>query len=376
MAGKPRIISAVISDLVTDQRVHRTAVSLHEAGYPVILVGRALRTSLPMDPRPYAVRRFRLWWEKGPLFYAAYNVRLFFFLLTKRADILLANDLDTLPACWLAARIKGARLVYDSHELFCEVPELVRRPTVRAIWKRIERLLLPTVRNAFTVNDSIAAIYRKQYGIDFKVVRNVPWKTAGSTAPPLTRAELGWPEDQRILIFQGTGINIDRGGEEALRAMRYLEGFRLVFVGGGDVYDKLQKEAHSGDWSDRVEFLPRQRPERLRAITRLADAGLSLDKDTNLNYRFSLPNKLFDYLQAGIPVIATDLPEVRRIVSQYSVGVLVNDLDPHSLADTIRKAFADQRNIDRWKENAQLASHELNWDRERARLLEIFDHVR
>jgi glycosyltransferase involved in cell wall biosynthesis len=375
MTQKPRIISAVISDLVTDQRVHRAALALHEAGYSVLLLGRQRRSSLPMDPRPYPVRRFRLWWEKGPLFYAAFNIRLFLFLLTYRADILLANDLDTLPAAYLAARIRGAKVIYDSHELFCEVPELVHRPRIRKIWKWIERRLLPNIRNAYTVNESIAEIYRKEYGVDFKVVRNVPLTNDANTSVPLTRADLQWPADRRILLFQGTGINIDRGGEEAVRAMRYLDGFLLVFVGGGDVYRRLQDEVQSTGLSDRVRFLPRQLPERLKAITRLADAGLSLDKDTNLNYRYSLPNKLFDYLQAGIPVIATDLPEVRRIVEGYRTGVLVGDLAPEALADTIRRAFADPVQVDRWKENAQLAAAGLNWNQERSRLLEIVAHA-
>lgn len=376
MTEKPRIISAVISDLVTDQRVHRAALSLHEAGYPVLLVGRQRKASLPLDQRPYAVRRFRLWWEKGPLFYAAFNLRLFLFLLTKKADILLANDLDTLPAVWLAAFIKGSKVVYDSHELFCEVPELTHRPRTRNIWKRIERFLLPKLRNAYTVNESIASIYRKEYGVDFKVVRNVPLRLPAQAIPALTRADLQWPGDRRVLVFQGTGINVDRGAEEAIRAMEFLDDILLVFVGGGDVYEQLRLEVSSKGLSDRVIFLPRQRPETLRAITRLADVGLSLDKDTNLNYRYSLPNKLFDYIQAGIPVIATSIPEVQRIVEQYRVGAIVSDLRPEVLAGFIRDTFSDPGRIRTWKENAQLAADELNWDQEKTRLLDIIEHAR
>ncbi|HRS40282.1 MAG TPA: glycosyltransferase, partial [Bacteroidia bacterium] len=166
------------------------------------------------------------------------------------------------------------------------------------------------------------------------------------------------------------------GAEEAIRAMEFLDDFLLVFVGGGDVYEQLRLEVSSKGLSDRVIFLPRQRPETLRAITRLADVGLSLDKDTNLNYRYSLPNKLFDYIQAGIPVIATSIPEVQRIVEQYRVGGIVSDLRPEVLAGFIRDTFSDPGRIRTWKENAQLAADELNWDQEKTRLLDIIEHAR
>src|SRR6185436_13246094 len=121
-------------------------MALTKQGNKVVLVGRKLRKSLPLDSRPYKTIRFNLWFEKGPLFYASYNLRLFIFLMFNGADILLANDLDTLPANYLAARFNNIILVYDSHEYFTGVPELENRPLVKKIWKSIEQFIFPQLK--------------------------------------------------------------------------------------------------------------------------------------------------------------------------------------------------------------------------------------
>src|SRR5438105_4003003 len=164
-----KAIISVVSDLVTDQRVHRVASTLEENGLEVILVGRQMGKSLPLETRTYKTVRFRLWWEKGALFYAAYNVRLFFYLLVHSADVLVANDLDTLLPNFLISKIKRAELFYDSHEYFTGVPELMNRKGIQRIWKMIERYIFPKLKHVYTVNDSIASLYEKEYHIKVDV---------------------------------------------------------------------------------------------------------------------------------------------------------------------------------------------------------------
>src|SRR4051812_41982571 len=135
-----RVLISVTSDLVTDQRVHRAASTLHAKGIDVTLIGRRKKDSADIS-REYKTVRFNLWWEKGALFYAAYNIRLFFYLLFHRADFLIANDLDTLLPNFLISKLKGKQLFYDSHEYFTEVPELTNRPAIKKIWKSIERFI-------------------------------------------------------------------------------------------------------------------------------------------------------------------------------------------------------------------------------------------
>ncbi|MCA1760901.1 MAG: hypothetical protein LC658_14130, partial [Bacteroidales bacterium] len=122
--AKKRIIVSVTSDLVSDNRVHKTCTTLGEMGFEVLLVGRKLAGSQPLSPRNYQTKRIKLFFNKGPLFYACFNFRLFCLLLFSKCDLLLSNDLDTLPANFLASKLKNKPLVYDSHEFFTEVPEL------------------------------------------------------------------------------------------------------------------------------------------------------------------------------------------------------------------------------------------------------------
>ncbi|MFT3883902.1 MAG: glycosyltransferase [Flavobacteriales bacterium] len=366
-APRPRALVSVTNDLATDNRVHRTCLALGELGYDVLLVGRRLPGSLPLD-RPYRTHRMRLLFNKGPLFYAEYELRLFFFLLFRRAGLLLANDLDTLPANLLARR--GRKLVYDTHEFYTEVPELVARPRVRAIWLRIERWAFPKLRTIITVNESIASAYKERYGKELHVVRNIPMRR--DLGPLPTRSELGLPADRHILVLQGAGINVDRGAEEVVLAMRELPGCLLLIIGGGDAWPVLERLVAEHRLQDRVRLLGKMPYVRMMAYTRNADLGLTLDKDTNLNYRFSLPNKLFDYLHAGIPVLATDLPEVARIVRRYDAGVVVSAVPtPAAIAAAVRHVFSDGARTAALRQNATFAARELDGGKEMEELVAV-----
>lgn len=368
-----QVIISVTSDLVTDQRVHRAASTLKESGYKVLVIGRRLPNSQELPGKKYRCKRFSLWFHKGPLFYAAYNLRLYRFLLFSKVDILLSNDLDTLPANYLISKIKRIPLVYDSHEYFTGVPELVNRPKVQRIWKRIESHILPHLQYAYTVNESIARLYREEYNVEFESIRNVP---EPRRYPPrdreLLRRDLHLPNDKKIILLQGAGINIQRGAEEAVLAMQYIDHALLLIVGGGDVIPVLRKMVAGHHLGDKVRFEGKKAPSDLVFYTESADLGLSLDKDTNLNYRYSLPNKLFDYIHAGIPVLASNLPEVRKIVEEYGIGRIAENHDPQHLAQLMKEMLSDTDGMQAMQLRLGKAASELNWDRERQKLINIF----
>jgi glycosyltransferase involved in cell wall biosynthesis len=367
-----RVFISVTSDLVTDQRVHRAALTLHRQGLKVTVIGRRKKDSADIN-REYKTVRFKLAFEKGALFYAGYNMRLFFYLLFQGIDVLVANDLDTLLPNYLLSKLKRAELFYDSHEYFTEVPELTGRPLVKKIWKSIERFVFPKLRHVYTVNYSIAELYRKEYRKDVAVIRNVP--ITKNDFQRKTRKELNLPENKRILLFQGAGINIDRGAEEALLAMQDLPDYLLLFIGGGDVIKHLIKESRKLNLEESVRFIPKLPMSELKAYTSIADLGLSLDKDTNINYRYSLPNKLFDYIHAGLPVLTSKLVEVKKIVEHFNLGLFIDSHKPQVIAQTIKEMFADEERFNQWKENVKVAARELCWEKEEQKLLEIYRGV-
>lgn len=367
-----RVIVSVTNDLTTDNRVRKVCEFLVSKGFLVTLVGRKLKTSADLATGlPYQTKRFRLWFSRGALFYANYNLRLFFFLLFHRADILVSNDLDTLLANhWAKKFKKNCRIIYDSHEYFTGVPELLSRPRVMKFWKRIEKQCVPKVFKMYTVNESIANLYRNEYNLPIDVVRNI--SDAIDLPSPKTREELGLPVDQRIIIFQGAGINIDRGAEELIEAMPQVVNCTLIFVGSGDVIEQLKERVRQLKLNGKVLFFGKRPYTQLMDFTRCADLGVSLDKDTNVNYRFSLPNKIFDYIQAGIPQMVSDLPEVKQIVTGYDVGIVCENHDPAYMAQKINALFSDKALYDRLKNNTSHAAAELNWEQEKKILEKIY----
>lgn len=368
---KRKAIVCVTNDLFTDQRVDKVCRYLTDKGVDVLLVGRKLTHSRELTPRIYQTHRMNLRFTKGALFYAEYNFRLFFFLLFQKFDFLVSNDLDTLPACDFAASSKGKKVVYDSHEYFTEVPELQNRKMVKKIWEIFEIMIFRNLDRTCTVNDSIAKIYNDKYKMNFRVVKNLPeMKIIEKTK---SRKDLDLPEGKKILILQGAGINIDRGAEELTEAMRYLGNCFLVIVGSGDVFPILKERIDNDSiLSGRIRLVDKLPYEQMMQYTLNADIGFSLDKNTNPNYLYSLPNKIFDYIKVGLPVIVTDLVEIGKVVREFEVGRIVKTHEPEKLASFIDEFLNDTKAMDICKANCLKAMTELSWDKQKKVLDEIY----
>ncbi len=373
-----KVIISVISDLVTDQRVHKVSMTLQEAGHEVLLIGAARKKSMPLQPRSYPAVRIPMLFQKKIFFYGEFNLRLFFRLLFVRGDIFLGNDLDTLPAVWLAGRIRGKPVVYDTHEYYLGMPELDGRPFIRKAWRMVESFIFPRLRYIYTICDSFCELYRKDYGKELKAVRNVPYRSIKGMEerlPPDLALRL--PQGKYFLLFQGAGINPERGVEELVMAMSYLDParFHLVIIGGGDLFHRIEEMVKEEGLADRITLLPRVPFDVLRSVTRLADLGLSLDKPTNLNHLFGLPNKIFDYLHSGVPVLVSRLVELERIVNTYQVGGFIDHHDPAHIAFRIEEMLGDSARLETWKRNTEKVREELNWEKEGRIVVEIFEQV-
>tara|TARA_B100001287_G_scaffold213816_1_gene182632 strand:- start:25307 stop:26137 length:831 start_codon:yes stop_codon:yes gene_type:complete len=270
---------------------------------------------------------------------------------------------------WIISKFKKKPLVYDSHEYFTGVAEIQNRPLVKYIWKTIEKSIFPRLNYVFTVNQSIANLYYKDYNILPKVLRNLP--NISKIEKVKSRSELGLPLNKPIVILQGAGINVDRGSEELLEAIAIQDQFFLCIVGKGDVIDKLKHRCKKNDLLNKVIFVNTLPYNEMMQYTLNADIGVSLDKDNNINHKFSLPNKIFDYIKAEIPILASNLIEVSNIISTYQVGYTISEISSKSILNGLNivlKTKEESYLKDRFKH----AINDLNWEKESRILIETY----
>ena len=368
-----KAIVSVINDLSFDQRVHKVCLTLEKMGVEVELVGRLLPDSKSLE-RSYRTHRMKLLFRKGPLFYFEYQIRLFFFLIFRRADLLISNDLDTLMPNFFISKMKKCALLYDTHEYFTGVPELQDAPVKRRMWEALEGFIFPKLESAVTVNNSIAEVYADKYRVKMNVVRNVPFRLTREAYPSKTslRKKLGLSQEKTILLMQGAGINIDRGAEEAIESMRYIENAELYIIGSGDVFPHLPSLVEKFELSGKVSIINRLPYNELLEYTMASDWGLTLDKPNNLNYQMSLPNKVFDYIQCHLPVISSGVKEIISLFHRYPVGICVKNVDPKSIAEAVNSFPVGSERYIAFEKCCAESSRDLCWERESEVLVSIY----
>jgi glycosyltransferase involved in cell wall biosynthesis len=352
---KKKCLVLVSNDLTFDQRVRKTCDSMLSEGYQIELVG--VRKSKSHDiNRTYKTTRLRVFFSKGWLFYAMLNLRLFFYILFRSYDVVWSNDLDTLLPAAMLKRLKKYALIYDSHEYFTEAEGLTGRDSIKKIWERIERYAVPKADVFITVNESIAKIYSTKYARLVHVLRNMP--NANSMNSELHQTLLELPN--QFVLLQGAYIDPDRGGMELVSAFEYIDSKKLVVVGAGRDLPNMKRLVNEKGLNEKVHFIDRLPPEELRELTKRAWLGVSLDKPVHLNYTLSLPNKIFDYIHAEIPVLVSPLVELKRIVEEYQVGIVLTEVTPNAIAQAIL-GLSDEERLEFCK-NAKKAKQSLTWE--------------
>jgi len=370
-----KVIVSVTTDLISDQRVHKTCLTLHENGYNVLLVGRKLNNE-KCSQRPYQIKRLKFFLKKGFLFYVTFNIRLFFFLLFNKCDIFFSNDLDTLMPNFLASRIKRKKMIYDSHELFLEVPELIGKKFVKFFWSQIEKNIFPKLTHIITVSESIANFYNQKYKVPISVVKNVPFKSKKIDKQDvqshsfLLDTKLNLDMSKKNIIYQGS-LNKDRGIQLMIRMMLHVDA-KLFIIGSGDLKKELIELVSNLSLTKKIIFLGRIPFQHLKLITPKFDIGLSFEEDTCLSYRYSLPNKIFDYIQAGVPVLVSELPEMSKIVKDYNVGEVLKYRDPKKIAQQLNHIFLKK---DFFEKNLIIAQNKFCWELEEKNLINVFNSL-
>ena len=380
----------------------RIGTSLAQAGFDVWLVGRRLKNSQLFENQYVKSHRFALVFNKGKLFYLEYNLRLFFWLLFQRVDIIGGIDLDSILPCYFSAKIKNIlrgplsfgfwvlgfestqktkiKVVYDAHELFSETPEVVRRPKIRRFWLAVERFIVPKVDAAYTVSQSIVEEFEQRYGRRFDLIRNLPMRHVVSSKKIIFNKELGQNINFeahykfKIILYQGA-LNEGRGLETAIEAMQFVENAELWLVGEGDLSQILRGMVALLNLQKKVKFLGFIVPDELPFYTAKADIGLLILEDKGLSYRYSLANKFLDYIQAEVPQICIQFPEYQRLNEQYNVAVLIEKTDVPTYLIALNRLLGDVVFYQQIKENCRAAATVLCWEKEEEQLVELYRNL-
>lgn len=364
MAKLKHIVFTVTNDLNYDQRMQRICTTLVQAGYDITLVGFIKKRSVPLQQQAYKQHRIFVFFKTGKLFFLEYNMRLFFYLLWKRFDIYGPVDLDTILPGAIIAKLKNKPVVYDAHEYYEELPEVIDRPLIQKFWKLVARVTLPHIKYNYTVSQSIADDLSKKYKQPYAVIRNVP---------ELKTSSIDHQQKQHIILYQGA-INKGRGLEQLIDAMENIDA-KLVIAGEGDLSAEIREKAAGKYYSDKIEFAGMLNPETLKKKTQSAMVGINLVAPIGLSYYYSLSNKFFDYIHAGIPQITMDFPEYARINDQYQIAVLIKELRSEEISEAILSLISNSQLYDQLVANTQRAKLDLNWGVEQQKLIEFYQHV-
>lgn len=320
--------------------------------------------------RVVRVRIRRRRWKKGR--YADYLVRAALAGYRTAADAYHAHDLDTLLPASIASRLRRRPLVYDSHELFTETHFLIGREKERKIWSRLEKGLIGGTRRTIAVSDPTADELARRYGIERPLVlRNcpgyhpLPLRTGPSRRGRSGRAPPPLPGDMQ----EGRGL------EALVGAMKDVPRGRLLLLGDGEMREELSDLVGLLGLESRVSLLPAVPIEELPPRTAAATLGFILYSAASLNFLFALPNKFFEYLMAGVPVIASPLPEIVKLVRKHDVGRIVDPVTPENVAKVVRDLLERPEEIARLRKNCLEAAKNLHWGIEERKLLDLYESL-
>ena len=355
-----RIYFTVTNDLTYDQRMHRICGSLTRSGLSVVLVGRQLPTSLPLSQQPYTQKRLRCFFNKGFAFYAEYNLRLFIYLLTQNLDGICAIDLDTILPVLFISKIKGKTRIYDAHEYFTELKEVRTRPIVKKVWTVVEKFSVPKFEHGYTVSEGLRQQFKNKYRRDYLLIRNLPVLKTMNTET----------EREKFLVYQGA-VNEARGFEYLIPAMRFIP-YPLVVCGDGNFMPQLKELIRKNSVVEKVELKGMMLPEDLRLVAQKACLGIALAEKEGINQFHALPNKFLEFMHAGLPQVAMNFPEYKRINERFQIAVLLDELNVDAIIDTINKTMEDQALLQQMHNNAMTAREIYCWQAEEKLLIQFY----
>jgi glycosyltransferase involved in cell wall biosynthesis len=357
------IVFTVTNDLTYDRRMHRICNSLAAAGYEVLLIGRKKTDSKTISENSFNQKRLGCIFQKGILFYAEYNLKLFFALLQIKADCFCAIDLDTILPVLFASSLKNKKRVYDAHELFTEQKEIITRPFIHSIWSGIAKFSIPKFKNGYTVNDFIKNYLQQQYKVNYAIVRNLPLPCK------LTSNN----KREKIILYQGA-VNEGRCFETLIPAMQFVEA-KLIICGEGNFFDQTKQLIKTCNVEDKIELKGWVTPDDLVNITAKATIGLTLFEATGLNQYQSLANRFFDYIIAAKPQVCVNFPQYKKINEAFNIAYLITDSSINTIANALNELLTNDELYNTLQTNCIKAREELNWLTEEPKLLAFWKNI-
>lgn len=369
---KPTMLIATTNDQWQDQRMQRWCQTLVRCGWKVHWIGVCRRRLVPLQStESICYERIQVTPSRGFLFYAFFNLQLLRKAITLPVHAYLSVDADTLPALRIASWIRKKQLWFDAHEWFTEVPELRNRPLTRACWLAIIRIFLRGHIRCYTVGHEIAIRLERHWLRPFGVLRNMPstkdqrldilGSRSNQSSPSLHTIIPGLKEP--YLLYQGA-LNIGRGLKELIQAAALGLPYPLVIAGSGDMDNELAELVQRENLEHKVLLIGPQDPNTLEIITRHAFLGFNLLETTSLSYYFSLANKFFDYVHAGLPQVCIDFPEYRHHMALHRVGWLIENTEPAQIAKLCHAIALDSVTYQNIQDNCRKAAEQWTWEQE------------
>ncbi|RZJ75762.1 MAG: glycosyltransferase [Flavobacterium sp.] len=341
----------------------RICTSLANVGYDVTLVGRKKRSSAVLKDQPYRQKRLACFFEKGKLFYAEYNLRLFFHLLFVKTDAICSIDLDSILPGYLVCRLRKIKRVYDAHELFCEMKEIVTRPAIYKVWKWIERKTVPHYEYGYTVNLPIANEFAKMYNRQYEVIRNIA----------LYNPSQQQQEKEGFILYQGA-VNEGRSFETLIPAMQWVDA-TLIICGDGNFMAQAKQLVGDYGLHQKVIFKGMMAPDALRNVTNKAYIGITLFENKGLSNYYSLANRFFDYIHSGVPQVCVGYPVYQEINNLRPIAVLIEDVQPEAIAAALNGLLQNKEQWEILHNNCLVAATELNWQNEEKKLIAFYNKI-
>ncbi len=369
MSSKNKVLITFLGNLNYDTRCKNLFNTLKVNDYEVEFLGFDWLTK-DFEPVEGEVTIYKL--HKGILslsFYLKFAWHIKFFLMASRASIIFAEDIYTLPFAVIFGKLKRAKVFYDSRELFGHLAGLKGKKVKQGFWRIVEKLFIKKVDHIITTGKLDSEFLIKKYKVDNPILlRNLPRYYKPEEEHNL-RSLFNINPNKKILLYQGV-IHQGRGLQPAFKALKEMQNCVLVIIGDGEFEDYYRKLAEEMGVNEQVIFAGKINQDEILSYTKTADIGLSIIENMSLSYYYALPNKLFEYIMAEIPVVVSNLPQMKEIVEKYKVGMVVDIDEPGKLVEVIRQLTENEVLYNKFKENCRTASQELNWENEVKNLLE------